>query len=184
MNIHSGYAQECNFEIKRTAPNSRYELINSGLEVKDIQTGLIWQRCTVGQVWKDKSCEGTATIYNWEDSLKLAKKLTGGWRVPNIKELASLEEVACNSAISDTIFPNTAGHYWSSTPYDRSSPYSYEIFTIFFGGYESGGKYLGGYNYGGYNHTPSGTITTHYQHNKYKNLFFDESDRLLVRLVK
>ena len=35
----------CNSNITHTAPDSQYELLNNNTEVKDKQTGLIWQRC-------------------------------------------------------------------------------------------------------------------------------------------
>ena len=115
----------CNSAITRIAPDSRYELLNSNTEVKDKQTGLIWQRCSLGQAWSGSSCTGNAATYNWANALQTAKNMGGGWRVPNIKELDSLIELACyNPSINDTYFPNTittdddGGVYWSSTPYE------------------------------------------------------------------
>ncbi|MDO3664492.1 hypothetical protein [Acinetobacter higginsii] len=39
-------------------PDSRYELLNSGKEVKDKKTRLIWQRCLVGEQWDGQNCTG------------------------------------------------------------------------------------------------------------------------------
>ena len=112
------HAQTCNPNIVREAPDSRYQLLNSDTEVKDTQTGLIWQRCSLGQTWSG-SCTGTAATYNWANALQTAKNMGNNWRVPNIKELDSLVEEACyNSAINETYFPNTVNsYYWSSSPY-------------------------------------------------------------------
>lgn len=109
----------CNSSIIRTAPDSRYELLNSNTEVKDKKTGLIWQRCSLGQTWNTTSCISNAVTYHWVDALQAAKNIGGGWRVPNIKELDSLIEQACYSpSINEVIFPNTqSGSYWSSSPF-------------------------------------------------------------------
>lgn len=115
------HAQTCNSNIVRGAPDSRYQLLNGDTEVKDKQTGLIWQRCSLGQVWSGTTCTGTAATYNWANALQTAKNMGGDWRVPNIKELDSLVEEACyNAAINETFFPatqtRTRGYYWSSSP--------------------------------------------------------------------
>ena len=113
----------CKSVITRTAPDSRYELLNSNTEVKDTQTGLIWQRCSLGQTWSDTNCTGTAATYHWTNALQTAKNMGNGWRVPNIKELDSLIELACYSpSINETYFPNTKSNsYWSSSPVAYSS---------------------------------------------------------------
>ena len=77
----------CNSSIIQTAPASRYELLNSNTEVKDKKTGLIWQRCSLGQTWSGTNCTGTAGTYNWTNALQTAKNIGNGWRVPNINEL-------------------------------------------------------------------------------------------------
>ena len=108
----------CNDRVARTAPDSRYELLNNNTEVKDKQTGLIWQRCSLGQIWDGTSCTGSAAKYNWANALQTAKNLGNGWRVPNVKELDSLIEQACyNPSINETYFPNIrSGNLWSSSP--------------------------------------------------------------------
>ena len=99
------HGQTCNPNIVREALDSRYQLLNGNTEVKDTQTGLIWQRCSLGQTWTGTSCTGTAAIYNWANVLQTAKNMGNDWRVPNIKELDSLVEEACyNAAINETFF--------------------------------------------------------------------------------
>lgn len=38
--------------------DDRYEILNDGTEIRDLQTTLIWQRCSVGQTWGGTRCEG------------------------------------------------------------------------------------------------------------------------------
>lgn len=108
----------CNPNITPIAPNSRYELLNNGAEVKDSKTGLLWQRCSLGQTWNGTNCTGTAAIYRWASALQTAANMGSGWRVPNVKELDSLVEQACyNPSINEVIFPNViSDSYWSSSP--------------------------------------------------------------------
>ena len=110
-------AQTCPANVKRTAPDSRYELQNSGAEVWDKQTDLIWQRCSLGQSWDGSSCTGAATGYTWQQALEAAKAAGGGWALPNKRELQSLVERGCNNpAVNSTFFPNTpSSGYWSSS---------------------------------------------------------------------
>ncbi|MBD3768229.1 MAG: DUF1566 domain-containing protein, partial [Gammaproteobacteria bacterium] len=93
-------AQTCNpSSIQKTKPDSRYELLSGGAEVKDKKTGLIWQRCPLGMSWNGTTCAGTATPYNWENALAQAAteatNTSKPWRLPNLKELKSLVETAC-----------------------------------------------------------------------------------------
>lgn len=96
-----------------------------GSEVTDQKTGLIWKRCSEGMAWNGTTCAGAATLFRYETALAHARTLassTGvGWRVPNIKELASIiDKSRINPAIDATAFPATNGSgFWSSTPYVR-----------------------------------------------------------------
>ena len=125
-------AQTCQSNIKNKTPDSRYQLLSNGSEVKDLKTGLIWQRCSLGQTWDGTTCTGTASQYTWQQALQTAKDAGNGLTLPNIKELSSLANRACyNPAINDTFFPNTPFDgggtylwaYWSSSPvaYDGDS---------------------------------------------------------------
>lgn len=114
-------AQTCQSNIKNKTPDSRYQLLSNGSEVKDLKTGLIWQRCSLGQTWDGTTCTGTASQYTWQQALQAAKDAGNGLTLPNIKELSSLANRACyNPAINDTFFPNTpfdsSTYYWSSSP--------------------------------------------------------------------
>lgn len=98
-----------------------------GDAILDTATQLVWQKCLVGQFGED--CEkGSAQTMTWLDAFNSVDKFTvkndgvlgqSGWRVPNIRELASITELACSSpAINNTLFPTPArATLWSSSPY-------------------------------------------------------------------
>lgn len=53
----------------------------------DKATNLVWQRCSVGQTWDGKTCAGEAKKFTFDEAQKQAGN---GWRVPTIRQLASL----------------------------------------------------------------------------------------------
>lgn len=122
---HNSYHQ-CNFAIPGYVIN-RY-IDNQNGTVTDSATGLIWLRCNLGMEWNQElqACVGYPQYENWKDSLQsvalynaeqLAIGANSDWRLPNIKELASLTQLQCVYPSIDTeIFPDSASAYWSSTP--------------------------------------------------------------------
>lgn len=125
-------------KTKKTSDSQRFIAQND--IVKDSQTGLIWQRCSVGQTWDGSVCTGNSKRYSLEDANSLAKN---GWRMPTIRELLSLREcsegvdsnlsidirdggnrfaMTCNNGSNrptiSAIFSNTTSEaYWSATNY-------------------------------------------------------------------
>lgn len=88
-------------------------------EVKDSRTGLVWQRCSMGQTWTGSTCKGTPQLFT---TRTLESRLSAqGYRLPTFNELNSLVQSDCASPkINSTFFPNTfAGEYWSSTLKDN-----------------------------------------------------------------
>lgn len=89
-------------------------------EVTDKRTGLTWKRCSEGQTWSGGTCIGTLPARSHEAALTLANTGQGptGWRLPNVKELASLADKGCQvPSIDSTAFPATPiNWYWSSSP--------------------------------------------------------------------
>ncbi len=75
-----------------TIANSRYQEVagSNGSIIKDMVTGLEWQRCSVGQSWNgtSKGCDGTQTLMDWSAAANLTQ--TGGWRTPTLTELVGL----------------------------------------------------------------------------------------------
>ncbi|HHC73217.1 MAG TPA: DUF1566 domain-containing protein [Thiotrichales bacterium] len=135
--------QTCNPDMKATAPDSRYVIHGDGT-VTDTVTGLMWKRCSEGSSGED-CATGEAALFSWQEALQQAEAVNaaGGfagyadWRLPNIKELASLVEPSCyEPAINATVFPNTRidgddwglGAYWSASPYAYGTESSWYIF--------------------------------------------------------
>jgi len=123
---------ECQSNITSVKPNSIYIDHDDGT-VTDKETGLMWQKCSLGMTYGSGDCTGTASELNWLATLAEAQAANSrgdyghaDWRLPNIKELASLTEVSCYyPAINKAIFPKTqhggtgSGDrlgYWSSSP--------------------------------------------------------------------
>lgn len=115
---------ECIPVAMEATPTARFTPINGGGEIKDKVTGLIWQRCAIGQVWNQHTCSAPieAKELTWQEALKEAKALGNGYRLPNIRELYSIVESRCaNPSVNSIVFPNTvSGYFWSSTPAGHS----------------------------------------------------------------
>lgn len=97
-----------------TPTDSRFAL--NGELVTDRKTGLVWNRCSHGQSWNGSTCTGTASSLTHEQALQQVP--SGGWRLPNVKELVSLADPWCGAATIDpSAFPGTtATRYWSASP--------------------------------------------------------------------
>ncbi len=140
----SAYAQQtCNANIQATTPDSRFT--TTAETVTDTKTGLMWMRCSLGQSGGGCST-GNATQYNWQQALESVAVTNatspGGyndWRLPNIKELASIAELQCyDPAINLTIFPNTLGsYYWSSSPYADFNDSAWVVSFFYGSGYDN-----------------------------------------------
>lgn len=115
------YGQTCISTIIETTPTVGL-VDNADGTVSDSATGLMWMKCSVGQTFSNNSCIGDATELNWQQALVFAHGYQfanlDGWRLPNIKELATITERQCvRPAINEVLFPNTpSDDFWSSTP--------------------------------------------------------------------
>ncbi len=111
-----------------TLPAHTFEDNGDGT-VYDGGTGLLWQKCSMGQT-DDSACSGTSTVDIWENALIYCNNLSlagKNWRLPNINELQSIVDYTAASAptINTVTFPNTPPQdgssgttnydYWSST---------------------------------------------------------------------
>ncbi len=104
--------------------------------VKDSKTGLIWQKCSLGQ---DKDiCSGDAGIFTWLTAIAHCKKLndqsatTGisNWRLPNINELKKIVDRSKQNPSADIIkFPNISmvRGYWTSTTHLEDSQFAWIV---------------------------------------------------------
>ena len=126
-------AQVVNENVGHKWPDARYEVHGDGT-VTDKQTGLMWMQCSLGQAYHNSNCSGSASTYAWQRALELARDNSfanhSDWRLPNVKELASLvalDRIA--PSINSNIFPNTPHYsYWSASPYSSNSKYIWDVY--------------------------------------------------------
>ena len=103
---------------------------NGNGTITDTTTGLVWDKCSRGQVWDittpPGTCTGVASTHTWAAALAEATAANSAshrgqadWRLPNRTELESLIQINAHSpAIDGTYFPATPNNsYWTSTSY-------------------------------------------------------------------
>lgn len=114
-------AQECLSDGLETTPNDNFTAVTTS-SLLDVTTDLVWRRCSEGQTWNGSTCGGEAIKYTWQEALQLAHQASDedllGWRLPNVKELASITERDCvRPAVNSSLFPATPpDDFWTSTP--------------------------------------------------------------------
>jgi hypothetical protein len=86
--------------------------------VTDNGTGLVWQKCSMGQNMVD--CNGADSPTSWYMALSYCRSLSldgRSWRLPSVNELKSIADTSLiNPAINTKFFPNTPNsRYWSSS---------------------------------------------------------------------
>ncbi|MGD8885520.1 MAG: DUF1566 domain-containing protein [Gammaproteobacteria bacterium] len=133
----AGVAQNCNIDRPAARDSSRFDVNGNGT-VTDLESGLTWQRCPVGQQWQHGACVGEAKLLTWSEALAMAKSASTknagvtSWRIPRLNEIAGIVDIRCKDPRIDlTVFPNTsAALFWTAnnTPGDGS-----EVFTLSFG---------------------------------------------------
>lgn len=126
----SSYAIEIEASCHSNTPGqmtNRFTDLNDGT-VLDIQTKLIWQRCNLGQIWDTESqtCQNFTDTLTWHDTFSAIREFNQSlyssghaddWRMPNIKELASIIDISCSGiTINTDFFFSVQLKYWSSTP--------------------------------------------------------------------
>ncbi len=88
--------------------------------VSDSATGLMWQQAEGGvDLWSSgTNVSGSGLVYALSYCTGLGLAGHSDWRLPNVKELASIVDYAqYNPEINTAFFPNAAVNlYWSSTP--------------------------------------------------------------------
>ncbi len=93
---------------------------NNDSTITDINTGLVWQKCSQGLSGTNCST-GTASTFDWSNSVTNCNSLSLNsrkWRLPSVNELRTLLSfsITASPAIDSTYFPATiSGTYWSST---------------------------------------------------------------------
>jgi hypothetical protein len=104
----------------------------------DPRSGLVWQRCALGQSWLGGRCSGSASVFDWSDAMDAAKanNFLGktDWRLPTLSELQAVvgkhenclvDKNPRQSRAVSRMFPPVesdgyVGTFWSSTPFTSS----------------------------------------------------------------
>ena len=103
-----------------TGISGRYKDNGDGT-ISDSLTGLMWQK------------NQSANTMSWEDALTYATNLTiagkSGWRLPNVKELQSLNDIKLIKPSFNKNFFSTisTGNYWSSTTLVQAPSKAWDI---------------------------------------------------------
>lgn len=115
--------QKCN-STKSSLPSARFQDNGDGTTT-DLESQLMWMRCSSGQQWLGKRCVGAADTHGWMEAQRYAGNVNrdgaaffNDWRVPSLRELATITDRGCeNPRTNLSVFPGTpAAPFWSSTP--------------------------------------------------------------------
>jgi len=110
-----------NASVLPSAPLSEFAETDDGT-LRHRRTGLVWQRCALGQTWDGSDCLGSPSTMDWTAALTAAadhdQAEQDDWRLPNRNELASILENRCfTPALDEEAFPSAPVlGFWSSTP--------------------------------------------------------------------
>lgn len=102
------------------APMPDWQLDAQGMGIQ-AETGLRWFRCNAGERFVGGTCTGNALQLNLNDALAYVDDFSRAsgrtWRLPTLKEMASLRQSRChNPAIDTRVFPSVrVDHYWAAT---------------------------------------------------------------------
>ncbi len=142
-------AQYCSSHIPRSTPDADFVDHGDGT-VTHKETGLMWSKCLLGLSGDDCEFITDDNIhYTWQEALEAAEASTlagyNDWRLPNIKELASIVELACYApTINLTIFPNNPTVYvWSSSPGANNYPRYAWVLSFYLGMSDMYGRHEG-----------------------------------------
>lgn len=118
----------------RDGDNDGFDINDDGT-VTDIESGLTWMRCSLGQAWNGDTCTGPILSISWSQALQQTIQLnetTGfagahDWRLPRLNELASLANQYCQTPrLNLSLFPSTpAAGYWVANTVPRSEQKAY-----------------------------------------------------------
>ena len=130
-------AQQCDNSRGAMIDPGRFDVNDDGT-VTDIETGLTWQRCAMGQQWNGSTCEGEAKLFTWDDAIHSAGPVnhkqgnSKNWRMPKLNELAGIVDIRCKAPRIDlSLFPNTLSQpFWTT---NNAPGTQAEAYTLSFG---------------------------------------------------
>lgn len=113
----------CFADTPLTRPDDRYQAVDgsNGAQVKDTQTGLVWQRCVLGQTWDGNTCTGNVTPQDFSTATKAAAGAKP-WRLPTQAELDGLIEKSCSKPALNNHWFGSGPMGWVWTATDMGSP--------------------------------------------------------------
>ncbi len=96
---------------------------NGNGTITDNLTKLIWQKVPYSDT------------LSWENALRYADSLTlagyTDWRLPNVKEIESIEDLTKNNpSVDTTYFKMKVAHYWSSTTLPNLTTKAWYLYTL------------------------------------------------------
>lgn len=120
--------------VRGAQQNSVFTVSANGEEVRDSATGLVWKRCMEGMRWDGTTCAGQPTYYMWPEALQHTGPGRTGWRLPNVKEMASLVNTRSTGplAMYTAAFPGlTNDQFWTSTPFVLDAFYGWVVHSFY-----------------------------------------------------
>ena len=117
---------------RRAQGMARFEAHDN--EVHEPGTGLVWERCSVGEHGQAGRCTGKIRLMTLAEARRYATDRGPGWRLPTLDELSGLIDDRCQSpAIDSRIFPNVRARdegrssYWTDTDFEAIGTMSYVV---------------------------------------------------------
>lgn len=131
-------SQWCNISLFASSPTHSFTVNSLGTAL-DRKTNLEWKVCAEGQIWSLGDCIGSASFHNWQQALDVPNALNASegyagksdWRLPNIKELATIMEHRCSfPSINQAVFfeyNEDEALYWSASPDKKNEALSWAL---------------------------------------------------------
>lgn len=127
--VSANTSATCMFDTIKASTEVQQYFDNKDGSILDVVTGITWSACLYGQTFdkESQSCTGSpvplgsfseAIAAQFDFSLSGNASESSEWRLPNIKELATLVEYACiEPAMRNDIFSSApSSPLWSNTP--------------------------------------------------------------------